>query len=236
MPLDLDKEGSTFQRARAFHRSSSFGHFRQAVPSATQDQEGAADSEPLRLSKVSLLQSMAGRSSVREFGQAFLEIADIYDVIWSAYGRLTTSPEWERRTVPSAGAIYPLRFCAYFNAVNDFEAGFYEVGKEVKPLEAKLSGEISQLFLTRHIHYSTSGAIIFIMGDLEKICSKYGERGYRYLLLEAGHSAQNICLAATALDIPHITVGGFDDSSVNEILSAHEEEKCIYSVVLGKRA
>ena len=47
---------------------------------------------------------------------------------------------------------------------------------------------------------------------------KYGPRGYRYTLLEAGHSAQNVCLRAIELGLGTLCMGGFEDSRLNRVL------------------
>ena len=40
--------------------------------------------------------------------------------------------------------------------------------------------------------------VIFITGLFERSIVKYGERGYRFVLLEAGHVAQNLGCATAA--------------------------------------
>ncbi|MGI9518742.1 MAG: nitroreductase family protein, partial [Pirellulaceae bacterium] len=63
---------------------------------------------------------------------------------------------------------------------------------------------------------------------------KYGPRGYRYVLLEAGHSAQNICLAATEQGLGSLCMGGYVDSILNRILGLTPDESgVVYSVAVG---
>ena len=63
---------------------------------------------------------------------------------------------------------------------------------------------------------------------------KYGERGYRVLLLDAGHVAQNILLVATALGIGACTVAGFhDDALAHELGVDAQEEPVLYTLTLG---
>jgi SagB-type dehydrogenase family enzyme len=64
---------------------------------------------------------------------------------------------------------------------------------------------------------------------------KYGERGYRYILFEAGHIAQNVYLVSNAMDIGAVALGGFDDDLLNDFLEIDgEDESAVYAVVLGK--
>lgn len=60
---------------------------------------------------------------------------------------------------------------------------------------------------------------------------KYGRRGSRYALLEAGHAAQNICLMATALGLGCVVVGAFRDSLIKELLDLRGDP--IYLIPVG---
>ena len=48
--------------------------------------------------------------------------------------------------------------------------------------------------------------------------SKYGARGLRYLHMEVGHAAKNVCLQAVALDLGCVVVGAFDDDAIKKVL------------------
>lgn len=63
---------------------------------------------------------------------------------------------------------------------------------------------------------------------------KYGVRGYRFVLLEAGHAMQNLCLAAAALDCPALPLGGFFDSEIDQVLGIDGlNEASLYLCGLG---
>ena len=63
---------------------------------------------------------------------------------------------------------------------------------------------------------------------------KYGPRGYRYILLEAGHVAQNLCVRATELGLATLCAGGFLDSALNELLGLQpKHEGIVYTVAAG---
>ena len=63
--------------------------------------------------------------------------------------------------------------------------------------------------------FATSAATVMLTGMPGRSQIKYQERAYRFMLLEAGHTAENILLAAASLDLAATPVGGFidDDSS-----------------------
>jgi SagB-type dehydrogenase family enzyme len=66
---------------------------------------------------------------------------------------------------------------------------------------------------------------------------KYGDRGYRYLLLEAGHVAQNVVLTANALGLATCCGGGFlDDELAGLLLADIEHEVPVYAIAVGTPA
>jgi SagB-type dehydrogenase family enzyme len=56
----------------------------------------------------------------------------------------------------------------------------------------------------------------------------------RYMLMEAGHVAQNICLQATALDLGSVVIGAFSDKEAADILKLDPEEAPLYIIAVGK--
>ena len=65
---------------------------------------------------------------------------------------------------------------------------------------------------------------------------KYGQRGYRFALLEAGHLAQNVLLAAEALDLGAAPIGGFYDRQLAEFLEIDGvNEGPLYVIPIGSK-
>ena len=82
-----------------------------------------------------------------------------------------------------------------------------------------------------------SACIILLSGVFGRTNIKYRERGYRYILFEAGHVAQNISLIATSIGLGSCCIGGFDDNKVNEALDIKEyNEAALYALVVGNVA
>jgi SagB-type dehydrogenase family enzyme len=79
-----------------------------------------------------------------------------------------------------------------------------------------------------------AAVIVVLTTVLERSLWKYGDRGYRYQLLEAGHVAQNLNLVATALGLGSFNIGGFFDSDLANLLGLDiEEEIPLYGIALG---
>ena len=76
---------------------------------------------------------------------------------------------------------------------------------------------------------------VLIAGAIRRTRTKYGERGYRYVLLDIGHLAQNLCLVGVALDLAVTTTGGFFDDMANDLLRLDGvDEAVLYVAFVGK--
>jgi nitroreductase len=64
--------------------------------------------------------------------------------------------------------------------------------------------------------------------------AKYGRRGVRYVDMEAGHAAQNLCLQAVALDLHSVVIGAFQDTAVKQAARLPADEEPLYLVPVGK--
>lgn len=69
----------------------------------------------------------------------------------------------------------------------------------------------------------------------DRLVAKYGDRGYRYALLEAGHMAQNILLTCTALRRAAVPIGGFLDDACASAIGAAAPPGCVvYLIAIGR--
>jgi SagB-type dehydrogenase family enzyme len=79
--------------------------------------------------------------------------------------------------------------------------------------------------------------IIFITAIFERSVFKYGDRGYRFIFLEAGHVAQNINLVSNALGLGSVNIGGFFDREIDDFLDLDGvTHSTIYMIAIGKKA
>jgi SagB-type dehydrogenase family enzyme len=77
-------------------------------------------------------------------------------------------------------------------------------------------------------------AVIAIVADERTTTIKYRERGVRYVHLEAGHVAQNICLQAEALGLGTVVIGAFSDRDVAALLGSPGRQP-LYLIPLGRK-
>jgi SagB-type dehydrogenase family enzyme len=80
------------------------------------------------------------------------------------------------------------------------------------------------------------GAIVIVFTAVyERTTVKYGDRGIRYVHMEAGHAAQNLCLQAAAMDLGVVTIGAFYDEEVVELLNLPKDEQPLYIIPVGRK-
>ena len=69
---------------------------------------------------------------------------------------------------------------------------------------------------------------IVITAFFQRTTERYGERGDRYVHMEAGHVSQNIYLQTAALRLATVTIGAFNDEEVQRVLALSEQQKPLY--------
>ena len=79
-----------------------------------------------------------------------------------------------------------------------------------------------------------AAAVVFHTADLQQAVSKWGDRVYRYLHMDAGHLGQRLNLAAIHLGLGVSGIGGFFDDLVNQVLGIPDDEAVIYITTLGR--
>jgi SagB-type dehydrogenase family enzyme len=76
-----------------------------------------------------------------------------------------------------------------------------------------------------------------LTANCQRTIWKYGQRGYRYVWLDAGHLAQNLWLTATGEALGAVAVGAFFDAELNILLDLPAgEEDAVYIICIGQPA
>jgi SagB-type dehydrogenase family enzyme len=189
----------------------------------------------------SLADAVAQRQTARDIRPASLSLDQVAALLECAYG-VTRSNEgtvFPRpfRTVPSGGGLYPLELYFHSAHVQGLQAGLYHYNAAEHRLRL-LHGrdetrQLSESLVQRNLA-TDCALIVFITAIFERNVFKYGERGYRFTLLEAGHVAQNLNLAATSLGLGSVNIGGFFDRSIDALLDFDGcTQSTIYLVGIG---
>ncbi|MBD3215484.1 MAG: SagB/ThcOx family dehydrogenase [Candidatus Lokiarchaeota archaeon] len=182
--------------------------------------------KPMFDGKKSLEKCIYERKSLRNFKNKKIEIEKLSQLLWVAQGIKNSN-----RTVPSAGATYPLEIY-----VNLKKQGLYHYDIRTHSLDQKIDEDIAYDLATAALGqmFINDAPINFIIcADYSKITKRYGERGIRYVHMEVGHCAQNIHLEAEALDLVSVPIGAFKDVEVKQILNLSEPIEALYIIPVG---
>jgi len=182
----------------------------------------------------SLESTLNQRRSVRSFADAPLTLSQLAQLMWAGQG-LTDRRRY--RTAPSAGATYPLELLAAVGDVDGLEPGIYRYRAAGHDLEKVTKSDPRQELQRAALNQSAvAGApVVFVITAVyERTLGRYGERGIRYVHMEAGHAAQNVCLQAVALGLGSVVIGAFRDRQVQKVLSLDADEHPLYLIPVGR--
>jgi len=79
-----------------------------------------------------------------------------------------------------------------------------------------------------------AAALVIHVAHLGKALERHGDRGYRYLHLDAGHIGERMNLAAIQLQLGVSGIGGFYDDEVNALLGLSLDHIIVYVTTLGR--
>ena len=190
--------------------------------------------EPRYRSGISLEETLRDRRSVRKYSSDSLTLADVAQLLWSGQG---VSDGRDRRTSPSAGALYPLELYLVAGNVEALPSSIYQYRPARHALSLVVVGDKRRELATaalRQNWVSKAPAVVVITAVYERTTRKYGDRGQKYVHMEAGHAAQNISLQAVSLGLGAVTVGAFADREIKQILNLPEDEVALYIMPVGK--
>lgn len=181
---------------------------------------------------------LRGRQTTRTFSGEPLGRQEIMDLCWITCGALDAYA-WEdngllRRTIPSAGALYPLVLHVLIRVPgHDILSGAYRYEAKLKLQTFWNNEDAFKGCFIDDTYVSTCSACFVISGNVRLECRKYGDRGYRYTILEAGHAAQNLQIFCAEVGLGCVEVGGFYDKVVTESLNLPDGIIPITAVCVG---
>jgi len=194
---------------------------------------------PIQEGSVSLEEAIARRRSIRRFTTQPLSRSQLSRILWAAQG--SSSARGRYRTVPSAGATYPLEtfvVCGR-DCIEEIGEGIYHYNIDSHSLTLHYEGdarfELAEAALDEEMIYRAPADIV-ICALYERTTLHYGRRGERYVHMEVGHSGQNIYLQATALGLATVAIGAFHDEQVREVLRLEKEYRPLYIMPVGRPA
>ena len=193
--------------------------------------------DPVVKGGMHLWEAIQTRQSVRNYRNFPLEKAHLSQLLWATQGISRKAMDFEFRTAPSAGALYPVETYLVLNNVEEIEQGIYHYDVKNHQLDQLKRGDfridIAQAALDQDMAYSASAVFVWT-ALFERSKWKYKQRAYRYVYLDAGHIAENLALAAVALGLATCQIGALYDEEVNALIAIDgEEESILYMSTVG---
>jgi len=181
------------------------------------------------------------RESLRQYSNEFLDLNELAYLLWMTQGVKTiTDYPLTKRTVPSAGSRHPFETYLLVNRVEGLEIGLYRYLAVEHELERIPSPDDLKERITagclKQKHVAESAVTFIWVAVPIRTVWRYSQRGYRYMLLDAGHVCQNLYLAAESINCGVCAIAAYDDDLVNQALGLDGVNLfAIYLASMGKR-
>ena len=174
----------------------------------------------LRLPNDGLFRRMTARKSGRKFSDHPLDGGELGSLFAAFAGQRSGA-----RTFPSAGSTYALEvYALLFNAPGDLRGSIVHYNPDnhslsrvgAAPAWSDCAGRVNL-----ELEGEPAALFLFVIVP-ERTTDKYGERGLRFTLLEAGHAAQNLALRLVEENLVGCEAGGLFDRWFKTVLGLNE--------------
>lgn len=177
----------------------------------------------------SLDRTLAERRVSSRLSSDPLSERDLAQILRYAHGVFDTRG---RGPLPSAGGLQALELYVVL-----FGAGAHHYDREAHAL-ARLSAEAGRDEWRSRMPaldlVQGGAALWLIVGDAARVEPKYGARGLRFLLLEAGHLMQNLCLLSASRKLCTVPLGAFFERDIARALALPDTDLVLYAGLCGR--
>lgn len=162
------------------------------------------------------------RRSVRDYvPDLALPLGTLSALLWATQGITAEAGDYQLRSAPSAGGLYPIETYLMVRAVEGLGQGIYHFRPNAFDLEFMKPGDFSWNLAQAALGQGmiADAQVTFLWtAVVERSKWKYRQRAYRYIYLDAGHIAQNLYLAGAAAGLGICGIGAFFDGQVNALI------------------
>lgn len=173
---------------------------------------------------------LGARRSKRDYLDAPIPLDQLNALLWATQGITGELKDYELRTAPSSGALYPIETFLFVLRVDGLDPGLYHLdvkGWALEALKLEPLEEVARVATELALDQEHAGraAVSFLWtAVLERCQRKYYERAFRYVWWDVGHLAENLHLAATALNLGSVSMGAWYDVQAHEYLGIDGRE------------
>ena len=188
---------------------------------------------------------LENRCSRRSYDGKPLTLEELAFLLWAAQGVKTANEYRTLRTAPSGGARHPLELYVFVNSVEGLKPGLYHYLALENRLE-RLGCRVNQ---ADQLTYALAGqefagnAPVCLVWTAVPYRSewRYDGHGLKDVLLDAGHSCQNVYLACEELKLGCCALAAYDQEALDELLGlsseptdSKEAEFAVYACCVGR--
>ena len=200
---------------------------------------------------MALHEVIAGRRSNRGLSGEPLKLAHLATILQCAAGITATATtelkdgtpcSMPLRAAPSGGGLYPVDLHLAVRDVPGLPGGLYDflpLQDAVAPVVTETTGQEAVQKIMAALpgdFVDINKASVFLIFSITpwRSMRKYGQRGLRFALMEAGYIAENVHLAATALGSASCDYGGFYDDEINRTFGFDgHHQTSVHTLILG---
>ena len=188
---------------------------------------------------------LENRCSRRKYDGGPLTLEELSFLLWAAQGVKRVAEHYTVRTAPSGGARHPLELYAFVNGVVGLQPGLYHY----LALEDKLERLGCRANQADQLTYALAGqefagnAPVCLVWTAVPYPSewRYDSHGLKDVLLDTGHSCQNVYLACEELKLGCCALAAYDQEALDELLGlssaptdARDAEFAVYACCVGR--
>jgi len=169
---------------------------------------------------INLAKALRERKSSRDFAQRSIGKAQLSTLLEYSCGKKQEGEPY--RVHPSAGARYPLEcYPIVFLSNPSLPAGLYHYNVDDHALDVLMPQNFKADQIDRFFTYpwaKNASMALVITAIFSRTTQKYGDRGYRNALIEAGHMGQNLYLVGVSLGLKCTAIAGTRDENIESFL------------------
>ncbi|HEX6559581.1 MAG TPA: SagB/ThcOx family dehydrogenase [Longimicrobiales bacterium] len=182
----------------------------------------------------SLEELIAARRSVRSYGSAPMTLPQLSQILWSAQG--TTSADG-KRSVPSAGARYPLELYVAATRVAGLQPGVYRFVTKDHSLARVSTSDVAACLVKAagDQNMLAQAAVVLVFVAAPARSTRYGARAARFIAIEVGAAMQDVYLQATSLGLGTVAVGTVEEPQVRRCVPLGVDEAALLMMPVGPR-
>lgn len=186
------------------------------------------------------LTAVRRRQSTRQYQVQPVNLNQISSLLWMSAGMNRQEGNYKFRTVPSAGALYPIETYLIAHNVDGLSAGIYHYQVKTHQLCELRVGDFRKEVTHAALDQPMAGqaaAVVIWTAMVGRSFWKYSERAYRYIYLDAGHMAGQFALGLSAMGLAGCQIAAFFDKPANNLLGIDGlKETTIYMSTVGHPA